>query len=130
VRKNTIRFGSGYTHLKLGGFANFAGPLTVNGTFDAGTKADLQKAGLDLKNPLNYPLDSIGLGPANGFFTLAACHGLPHGCHINNRTAIYGGDTIKVTKQFTLNLGLRWEYDSGFFPNDHRVRREPDLENW
>ena len=126
--KHTIRFGGGYTHIKLGGFANFAGPLTVNGVFDAGTKADLQKAGQDLKVPQNFPLDSFSLGPANGFFTLAPCHNLPHGCHINNRTGIYGGDTIKLTKRLTLNLGLRWEYDSGFFSNDPNVHREPDLE--
>lgn len=70
--KNTIRFGGAYTYLKLGGFANFAGPLTINGVFDAGTKADLQRAGLDLKVPQNYPLDSFSLGPANGFFTLVS----------------------------------------------------------
>jgi carboxypeptidase family protein/TonB-dependent receptor-like protein len=128
--RHTFRYGGSYTRIALGGFANFAGPLSINGTYDAGTIADLKKAGLDVTNPLNYPLDSGSLGPANGFFTLAAGHNLPHGDHINNRTAFFGGDNIKLTKNFTLNIGLRYEYDSGYFSNDRRVKREPLFDTW
>jgi hypothetical protein len=128
--KHTFRYGASYTHIRLGGFANFAGPLSVSGTYDAGTIASLQAAGVDIKDPTNFPLSSFSLGPQNGYFTLAGCDGLPHGCHINNRTAFFGGDSIKLTRRLTLNLGLRFEYDSGYFNNEPDVPRDPILETW
>jgi hypothetical protein len=102
----------------------------VNGTYDAGTIADLKSRGVDVTKPENFPLDSASLGPANGFFTLQAGHNLAHGDHINNRTAFFVGDSIKVLRNFTLNVGVRYEYDSGYFSNDRRVKREPLFDTW
>src|SRR5581483_870413 len=119
---HTLRYGIDFNHIILGGFANFAGPLTVNGTFDAspgGTRDDVIKAGLDPTNPLNYPLDSFSMGPANGFFTLPAADNLPHGGNYNNRFAWYIGDNWKASRGLTLNIGVRWEHDSGYF-NDEK----------
>lgn len=128
--RNTLRYGGGYTKVKLGGFANFAGPLSINGVYDADTITQLRGSGVNLQDPLNYPLDTFSLGPANGFFTLQACHGLAHGCHYNNRTSFFVGDNIKATRRLTLNLGLRYEYDSGYFNYDKHVKRDPILETW
>jgi hypothetical protein len=127
--KHTFRYGMSFTHVRLGGFANFAGPLAVNGTYDAGTIASLQAAGANIQDPTVYPLSSFSLGPQNGFFTLAGCDNLAHGCHTNNRTAFFVGDNIKVTRRLALNLGLRFEYDSGYF-NNEGVARDPILESW
>jgi hypothetical protein len=128
--RHVLRYGLSFTHLALGGFANFAGPLTVGGTFDEQTIADVIARGGNPQDPLEYPFEYFSDGPANGFFTLRAGHGLPHGDHPNNRTAFFVGDSIKVSRGFTLNLGLRWEYDSGYFNNDRRVKRDPILETW
>lgn len=128
--RQTLRYGGGFSHIGLGGFANFAGPLTVYGSYDAGTVADLQAAGLDTTDPLNYPFNGFSVGPQNGFFTLAPGFGLPHGGHINNRTHWFVQDGIKVTRRLRINLGVRWEYNSGYFPNDKRVQRDSDLELW
>ena len=102
----------------------------MTGTYGAGTIAAMQAQGLDIKDPANYPLTSFALATANGFFTLAPCHNLPHGCHINNRIAFFGGDSIKLTRRLTVNLGLRFEYDSGYFNNDKNVIRDPLLKTW
>ena len=128
--RHTFRYGVSYTHIALGGFANFAGPLAVAGVYDDATLGSLKAAGLDVQDPLNFPLDSFSTGPSNGFFTLRAGHNLPHGDHLNNRTAWFVGDNIKATRRLTINLGLRYEYDSGYFNNDRNVHRDPILETW
>src|SRR5262249_6409998 len=128
--KHTFRFGGSFNRLTLGGFAAFANWLRVTGTFDTTTVNNLDKQGIDSKDPLNFPLSSFTTGSPFGFGTLMGCHNLPHGCHINNRTAFFGGDSYKITRRFTLNLGLRFEYDSGYFNNDPTVKRLPVLETW
>ncbi len=128
--KHTFRYGISYTHIGLGGFANFAGPLTINGVYDADTINSLKGQGVNVQDPTNFPLDSFQMGPANGFFTLAPGFNLPHGGHLNNRTAWWAGDSWKITRNLTVNLGLRYEYDSGYFNNDRRVKRDPIFETW
>lgn len=126
--KHTFRYGANYTRINLGGFANFAGPLTVNGVYDEATIASIPAA--QRQNPLVFPLESFSTGPANGFFTLAAGHGLAHGYKVNNRSAFWVGDSWKPMKNLVLNFAVRWQYDSGFFPNDKRVKRDPVLARW
>lgn len=128
--RHTFRYGFSAARIILGGSANFAGPLSVTGTFDAGTIADLRRRGANLQDPLEYPLEGFSTGPNNGFFTLASAHNLPHGGHFNTRVAWFAGDSIKVNRRLTLNLGVRWQYDSGYFSNDRRVRRDPNFETW
>jgi len=128
--RQTFRYGFGFTHIGLGGYANFAGPLTINANYDSATVDAVKAAGLDASDPLNYPLNSFSMGPQNGFFNLAPGFGLPHGGHINNRTNWFVADSIKVSRRLQVNLGLRYEYDSGYFANDHRVQRDPNLETW
>ena len=128
--KHTLRYGLNLTKIGLGAFANFAGPLSINGTYDSDTVAQLQAAGADIQNPMNYPFESFTMGPANGFFMLQSGFGLPHGDHNNTRIGWFVQDSIKATRRLTLNLGVRWQYDSGYFNNDPRVKRDPILEQW
>ncbi len=128
--RHTFRYGFDITRINLGGFANFAGPLSVYGTDDAATRRALAARGANLQDPLEFPFESLSTGPNAGFFTLAAGHGLAHGFHPNTRYAWYVGDTLKVGRRLTLNLGVRWQYDDGYFPNDRRVPRDPALELW
>jgi Carboxypeptidase regulatory-like domain len=110
---HTFRYGADINRVILGGFANFAGPLTINGLFNSTVKAGLPAA--QQGNPLAYPLDSFSTGPNSGFFTNESAHNLPHGGHRNTRYAGYVGDSWRIKRNFTLNIGTRWEYDTGFF---------------
>jgi hypothetical protein len=105
---HTFRFGGEINRILLGGFANFAGPLTVNGDFDA---APVGAA----NDPLNYLLQSFSTGPNSGFFTAQPAHGLPFGGHKNTRVAWYVGDSWRLRPNLTLNLGVRHNRESNMF---------------
>jgi hypothetical protein len=127
--KHSLRYGFDVRRIVLGGFANFAGPLSIYGTYDAATIEDLRARGANLEDPLEYPLESFSTGNQNGFFNLAPAHGLPHGGHFLTRTGAFVQDSFKLHRTFTLNLGLRWQYDNGYFASKD-VPRDPDLERW
>jgi hypothetical protein len=105
---HSLRFGAEVNRIILGGFANFAGPLSVNGEFPA-TPAGAAN------DPLNYPLLSFTTGPNSGFFTAKPAHGLPFGGRFNTRTAWYVGDSWRVRSNLTLNLGVRHNRESNMF---------------
>ena len=119
VRGNhTLRFGLEINRIILGGFANFAGPLTVAGDFSAdpgGVRDQIIARGGNPRNPLEYPLNTFTTGPANGFFTIPAAHGFLHGGNYNTRIAWYVGDNWRVLRNLTINFGTRWEFDTGYF---------------
>lgn len=116
---HTFRFGGEINKILLGGFANFAGPLTVTGDFPAtpvGPASD----------PLNYPLQTFGTGPNSGFFTALPAHGLPFGGRKNTRVAWYVGDSWRLRPNFTLNFGVRHNRESNMFAKGAPVI--PELE--
>lgn len=124
--RHTLRYGAEVNHIVLGGFANFAGPLTLSGIYTNGLISG------DPTNPLNYQFNDFSTGPNNGFFTVEPCHNLPHGCHRNNRIAWYAGDQFKLRSNLTLNYGTRWEYDTGYFNQEgsNGVHRPDFLNFW
>jgi carboxypeptidase family protein len=114
VRGNhTLRYGGEVNRILLGGFASFAGVLSISGTFNAATRAALPEA--SRTDPFAYPFSGFSTGPSTGYFSADPGHNLPHGGHGNTRLAWYAGDAWRVTRRLTLNLGTRWEYDTGFF---------------
>jgi outer membrane receptor protein involved in Fe transport len=106
-QKHTFRYGGSFNHPMTAGFQTATNWLTVNGTYNLGTLTNLEAQGVDVTDPLNYPLAGFSTGSPFGFFWLMGCHHLDHGCRKNNRTAFYGGDIIKLTRRLTVNLGLR-----------------------
>jgi len=114
VRGNhTLRYGGEVNRILLGGSAGFAGVLVINGLFNATTRTALPAASRE--DPFAYPLSSFTTGSPAGFFSADPGHNLPHGGHNNTRIAWYAGDSWRVSRRLTLNLGTRWEYDTGFF---------------
>ena len=123
--RHTLRYGFEFNHIVLGGFANFAGPLSVSGIFTGGSLTGTPG------DPLSYQFNDFTTGPNNGFFTIEGCHGFTHGCHKNNRIAWYLGDTWKVLNNLTFSFGTRWEYDTGYFNAEKSVGvTRPDFLNY
>ena len=118
---HTLRFGGEINRIILGGFANFAGPLSIFGDFPATPVGAAN-------DPLNYPLADFGTGPNSGFFTAKPAHGLPFGGHFNWRTAWYVGDSWRVRQNFTLNLGIRHNRESNMFAEG--APRLPQLDRY
>ena len=130
VGRHTLRFGLEVNRIILGGFANFAGPLTVAGDYSESIRDDIAKAGGNTADPLSYPLVDFSGGPDNGFFTVDGCFKWAHGCHRNTRIAWYIGDAWKVRRNLSLNIGTRWEYDTGYFSDYTGVKIPAYMDYW
>jgi carboxypeptidase family protein len=122
---HTTRFGAAYNRIKIGGFASFLGngPRIRANYTDTTIAAAEANGGAD--DPLNFPLASLRLGNGLGFATENPAHDLPFGGSFNNRIAFYGQDSWKIKPNFTLNLGLRYVFDSNIANND--LARTPTL---
>ena len=58
------------------------------------------------------------MGNGFGYFTEKPNFGLPAGGQQDWRTGIYGGDTWKVSRDLTVNYGMRWDRDTGRTDSD------------
>ncbi len=103
---NTIRYGASLNRILGGGFASFFGiaPQVV------GTAST---AGADPTNPLDYTAAAVILGNGQGYSTELSGFGKPAGGQGDWRTGAYFADTIKITPNFTLNAGVRYQRDTG-----------------
>ncbi len=132
--KHILRYGVDFNHIQGGGFASFfkLGPQIVtnqnqfpNGSPScAPTCTDLQLAALGpypngASNPLNYPVESVVIGNGQGFSTLQPAFGFPAGgLGPDNRLGLYIADTWKMYPNFTVNIGLRYDRDTGRTDSD------------
>ena len=121
--KHTLKYGADINRIILGGFANFAGPLTVIGDFNAGPVSG------SATDPLNYPLIDASTGPNAGFFTARPAHNLPFGGKYNTRFSFYVNDQWRVLPNLTFNLGLRYNYETNYFA-DRNAPRLPQLDQF
>jgi hypothetical protein len=105
---HSFRYGASLNRILGGGFASFygAGPQA---RITSGTLA----AGGDPSNPLDYVPQFVVLGNGLGASTEIPEFGLPGGGQGDWRVGLYFADSWKVTPQFTLNYGVRYQRDTG-----------------
>jgi hypothetical protein len=104
-------------------------PLTVIGDYSAATVAQVIARGADPQNPLEFPLSSFSMGSGTGYLTLSDGHGFAHGGEQDTRIAWYAQHSIRLHR-LTLSSAVRWDYATEFYPNDHRVPRDPKFQRW
>jgi hypothetical protein len=115
---HTLRFGASYNRIDQAVFANFFGLAPrIRATRNATTIAFANNNG-GAGDPLNYPLNQIVLGNGLGAFSEKPALGFSNGGTINNRLGLYFSNAWKIRRSFTLNFGLRYDYDSGLSDSD------------
>ncbi len=116
VRSHTLRFGAEYVRIPEAVFANFIGLgpiLNSNDTQSEVTAAASGPFAGGASNPQNYPLEVISFGNGLGWFSELPGLGHPHGASNARRFSFYVGDIWKMKPNFTLNLAIRYNRDTG-----------------
>ena len=141
ISKHILRYGVDFNHIQGGGFASFfkLGPqIVTNQNQFANAQSyngvplpcspkctnitDAYLASLlpgGASNPLNYPVESVVIGNGQGFSTQQPAFGFPAGgLGPDNRLGLYIADTWKMFPNFTVNIGLRYDRDTGRTDSD------------
>lgn len=109
---HTIRFGGNFERTSINGQFAFAKPARIR-LFDP-----INTAGLTIPVTeaqfLAYPVRDISMGIGSDILPFNS----PDDSTINNRIAVYGRDSWKLTSKFTLNFGLSYRIDSNLWNHD------------
>ncbi len=136
LHSHTLRYGVSFNHIQGGGFASFYGTaprvrFSLNGTTknfadnlswvagcpEPGPTGPCYAGGQN--NPLNFPVNRVQVGNGLGFNTLQPALGFPAGgLGPDNRIGLYVGDSWKLKPNFTVNVGLRYDRDTGRTDSD------------
>jgi len=115
---HTFRFGFSYNHIEEAVFANFFGLAprirSTKNTTNTAFAASHGGSG----DPLNFPLDQIVVGNGLGAFSERPALGFPNGGTTNHRIGVYFTDSWKLRPNWTLTLGVRYDYDSALADSD------------
>ncbi|MFY9557670.1 MAG: carboxypeptidase regulatory-like domain-containing protein [Blastocatellia bacterium] len=113
--KHSIRFGGDWERTTIDGQFAFAKPARVRlygPNFNAfGSGPSVLQSEADF---LNTPVFDISLGVGDDLLPFNT----PEGVTLNNRFQFYGTDAWKLTRNFTLNYGLAYRYDTNLWNHD------------
>jgi hypothetical protein len=127
--KHTFTFGAEYNHIEQFVFASFFGLAPrIRASRNATTRAFANTNPFSPQgelDPLNYPLNQVVLGNGLGFFSEKSALGFPFGGTTNHRLAFYGGDSWKISTNFTLNYAVRYTWHSALSNQD--LERTPTI---
>jgi hypothetical protein len=118
VRNHTLRFGVSYNRIDEAVFASFFGLAPRIRASRNATTIAFANANGGAGDPLNFPLNQIVLGNGLGAFSERPALGFPNGGTINHRLGLYFTDSWKLKRSFTLNFGVRYDYDSALSDSD------------
>ena len=127
VRSHILRYGVSFNNIQGGGFASFYGTApriswnqtAANEAFAATGPFPGINGGGPESNPLNWPAERVRYGNGLGFNTLEPALGFPAGgLGPDHRFAFYVGDGWKIKPNFTVNIGLRYNRDTGRTDSD------------
>jgi len=111
-----IRYGFDFNRIAAAAFVplgSFAPSLFTNvGTSEEAFAQTGPFPGGDT-NPLNYPVESVGLSNGLGYLTPFPGFGLPAGRFLYHRLGAYLGASSKWKRNLTLTYGVRYLRDSG-----------------
>ncbi len=124
--RHILRYGVDFNHIQGGNFAKaFAlAPQIITNRNEFRGINDMAFAATGpfpggASNPLNFPVETVILGNGQGFSTTQPAFGFPAGgLGPDNRLGLYIADTWKMFPNFTVNLGLRYDRDTGRTDSD------------
>ncbi|MBZ5515494.1 MAG: carboxypeptidase regulatory-like domain-containing protein [Acidobacteriia bacterium] len=127
--RHSVRWGANINLVRMNAFAALFGngpeiDLLVTGA----TRQEVEAAGLDPLDPLNYPVLDAVIANGLGWFSEIPTLGFPFGGFKNNRIHWYLADTWRPSPRLTLNYGLRYVYEPG--QNNHDLAKPALLEEF
>jgi len=121
LHRHTIRYGINYVRTPqytFGSFGQLGPSLTSNGTPTEVAEAANGPFPGGSANPLNYPLEVLGLGNGLGYFSEKPQLGFPHGGFLLQRLGLYIADNWKVKPNLSATVALRYSRMTGRSDSD------------